>query len=82
MRIVTVFKERLVYTRSITSPRWSYFAWHRLGGDHADGISLRTGLVRWFTAILTYLPVLPFQLIIVSNVRFHAHDFYLADVGL
>ena len=39
-------------------------------------------LVVWFTVILTYLPVLPFRIIIVSNVRFYAHDFYRADVGL
>ena len=36
----------------------------------------------WFIAILSGLPVLPFQLIIVSNVRFHGHDFYHAAVGL
>ena len=29
-----------MYTRSITLLRWSYFAWHRLGGDHADGMYL------------------------------------------
>ena len=44
--------------------------------------TLRNGLVRWSTAILTYLSVLLFQIINVSNVRFHARDFYLADVGL
>ena len=31
-------KERLVYTRSITLLGRSYFAWHRLGGDHVDGM--------------------------------------------
>ena len=40
------------------------------------------GSAVWFTAILTHLPVFPFQLIIVLNIRFHAHDFYRADVGL
>ena len=40
------------------------------------------GSAVWFTAILSGLPVLPFQLIIVSNVRFLAHDFYRAAVGL
>ena len=39
--------------------------------------TLRNRLVRRLTAILTYLPVLPFQIIIVSNVRFHAHDLLL-----
>ena len=29
----------------------------------------------WSTAILTYLPVLTFHIIIGSNVRFYAHDF-------
>ena len=40
------------------------------------------GSAVWFIAILSGLPVLPFQLIIVSNVRIHGHDFYHAAVGL
>ena len=44
--------------------------------------TLRNRLVVWFTAILTYLPVLPFHIIIGSNVRFYAHDLDRADVGL
>ena len=44
--------------------------------------TLRNRLVMWSTAISTYLPVLPFQINIFSNVRFYAHDFYRADVGL
>ena len=31
------WKERLVCARSVTLLRESYFAWHRLGGHHADG---------------------------------------------
>ena len=31
-------KERLVYPRSITLLRLSYFVWYRLKGDHAEGM--------------------------------------------
>ena len=45
-----------------------YFVWQRLGGDHADGRygipNVINGLVVWPAAILTYLPVLPFHIII------------------
>ena len=34
------------------------------------------------TAILTYLSVPPFHIIIVSRMRFYAFEFYRADVGL
>ena len=40
-------KERLEYTRSITLPRQSYFAWHRLGGDHADGMYGIPYVISW-----------------------------------
>ena len=33
-------------------------------------------------AILTYLSVPSFHIIFVSRQRFHAYDFYRADVGL
>ena len=36
---------------------------------------LRNMLEVWFTAILTYLPVLPFQIIIASNARFKPMSF-------
>ena len=35
-----------------------------------------------FTAILAHLSIFPFHIIIVSHIRFHAHDFCRADVGL
>ena len=42
--------------------------------------------MRWVGSVVhrnfTDLPVLPFQITIVSNVRFHPHDFYRADAGL
>ena len=44
--------------------------------------TLRNKLVVRFTAILTYLSVSPFHIIIVSHIRFYAHDFRRADVGL
>ena len=85
VRIVNVLKgtrgvPALNYVTSLV-----YFVWHRLEGDHADGmyeIPYVIGFVVWSTAILTHLPVLPFHIIIGSNVRFNAHDFYRADVGL
>ena len=71
-------KERLMcprsITRSITLLRWSYFVWLRLGGDHADGMyeipCRRIRLVVWSTAILTYLPVLPFQSLLAQMYHF------------
>ena len=46
------------------------FGIDRSGGDHADGMyvrnTLRNRLVVWSTAILTYLPVLPFPIIIIK----------------
>ena len=44
--------------------------------------TLRNELVVRFTAILAYLSVPPFHIIIVSRIRFYAYDFYRADVGL
>ena len=34
--------------------------------------TLRNWFVKWISAMLTHLPVLPFQIFIVSNVRGHA----------
>ena len=42
----------------------------------------RNGLGRWCTAILSLVPLHPVEIFIVLNVRFLAHDFYLADVRL
>ena len=44
--------------------------------------TLRNKLVVRVSAILTYLPVPPFHIIIVSHIRFYAYDFCRADVGL
>ena len=75
-----------MHPRSLTLLRYSYFAWHQLEGDHADGkyeIPYVIGwyVVVWSTAILTYLPVLLFPFLL-AHVRFDACDFYCADVGL
>ena len=43
--------------------------------------TLRNRLVVCSTAMLTYLPELPFTLLFF-NVRLYAHDFYRADMGL
>ena len=64
-------KERLVYPRSLTLLRWSYFVWHKLRGDRADG-KYEIPHVVWSTAILAYLPVLPFPIIISSCTKYEA----------
>ena len=78
-------KERLVYPRLITLLRVSYTSFG-IGWEATIQTVcmkyLRNRLVVWSTAILIYLPVLPFPIIIGSNVRFYAHDFHRADVGL
>ena len=44
----SVFRnKRLVFTRSITLPRQSYFAWHRLGGDYTDGMYEVPYVIGW-----------------------------------
>ena len=42
----------------------------------------RNTMVVRFTAVVTYLSVPPFHIIIVSHIRFYAYDFCRADVGL
>ena len=81
MRIVRILKatfgvHTLNYVTSLVILRLA-----QVVNDHADAM-YEIAYVVWFAAILTYLPVPPFHIIVVSHVRFHAHDFYRADVGL
>ena len=85
MRIVSVLKgtlgvPALSYVTSLVILRLAWVG--RRSCRRYVRNTLRSRLVVWSTAILTYLPVLAFHIIIGSNVRFYAHDFHRADVGL